>query len=165
MPFARDWNLVNITGQYLGSDGVAMIGHVIFQVDPVRLLDSAALQTIISRPLYVQLDGLGKFSVELPATDDPDITPDDFTYKVIEKFDYADEQTYHIEVPLAYAGMGLDISMAAHITPNTGIIEDVTREEFDALVATVTSLEAYDGGYSDSMYAGELDGGDAFEDV
>jgi len=114
--------------------------------------------------MYVQLDALGAFKVMLPATDDPDITPDDFTYEVTEKFEYAPEQNYHIEVPLAYAGMGLDISMAAHITPNTGIIEDVTREEFDELVATVTSLEAYDGGYSDSQYAGEVDGGDAFED-
>jgi hypothetical protein len=159
MPFSKNWNLVEVTGHYVGSDGSAIEGYVVFTPTPARMVDAGALTTIIGRNLTVQLDALGYLKAALPATDDPDITPIDFTYTVKEEF--VGGATYGIEVPLLYAGIGLDISEAAHIAPNSGVVAGVTRAEFDELVATVDTLEAYDGGWSDSVYAGEVDGGGA----
>jgi hypothetical protein len=159
MAFSKYWNLVDVTAHYVGSDGSSIEGYVIFTPTPARMVDAGALTTIIGRPLTVQLDALGYLKVALPATDDPDITPIDFTYTVKEEF--VGGATYGIEVPLLYAGIGLDISEAAHIPPNSGVVAGVTRAEFDELVATVDTLEAYDGGWSDSVYAGEVDGGGA----
>lgn len=159
MPFARDWNLVPLTGQYIGSDGEAISGSITFTVNPNRLVDAAALQTIIRKPLMISLNAQGTFNVKLPATDDPDITPEDFTYHVKENFDGGAE--YDIELSLLYLEGGVDISQLSHVSPASGVLPDVTREEFDELVATVASLEHYDGGWSDSFFAGEVDGGDA----
>jgi hypothetical protein len=159
MPFSKYWNLVEVTGHYVGSDGSSIEGFIIFTPTPARMVDAGALTTIIGRPMHVQLDANGSFRFSVPATDDPDITPIDFTYEVRE--DFPGGATYGIEVPLLYAGIGLDIAEAAHIAPNTGVVAGVTREEFDELVATVDTLENYDGGWSDSVYAGEVDGGGA----
>jgi hypothetical protein len=161
MPFARDWNLVELTGTYLGSNGEPITGMVTFTVSPERLVDSAALQTIIRRPLELTLGGTGSFTVLLPATDDPDITPEDFTYHVLETFEGGGGGEYDIELSLLYLESGVDIALLAHVPPADGVIPGVTRAEFEELWATVASLEHYDGGWSDSHYAGEVDGGSA----
>lgn len=159
MAFSKYWNLVDVTAHYVGSDGSAIEGWISFTPTPARMVDAGALTTIIGRDLIVQLDALGYLKAALPATDDPDITPIDFTYTVKENF--VGGATYGIEVPLLYAGIGLDLAEAAHIPPNSGVVAGVTREEFDELVATVDTLENYDGGWSDSVFAGEVDGGGA----
>lgn len=159
MAFSKNWNLVDLTGHYVGFDGSAVVGFVIFTPTPERMVDAGALTTIIGRPMHVQLDATGSFKVAIPATDDPDITPIDFTYMVTEDFEGGG--SYAIEVPMLYAGIGLDISSAAHVAPNSGVVAGVTRAEFDELVTTVDTLENYDGGWSDSVYAGEVDGGSA----
>lgn len=163
MAFAANWNLVPVSGRYLEIDGTPAVGYVVFKPTPVRMQDAKALVTILQSEFFVQLGGDGSFKVKLPATDDPDITPLDFTYQVSEHFEGAPDNTWHAKIPLVYANLGVDISSLVPTTANPGIPVSITREEFDALAMQVEMLlgTVY-GGSASSAYAGSgLDGGGA----
>jgi len=73
MSFSPDVNTRNIVGQYLKSAGTAASGTVVFTASS-RLIDDGDA-TIVANPLVVTLDNTGSFTVELPCTDDLDISP------------------------------------------------------------------------------------------
>lgn len=108
-----EYDTVTVRGQYVGFDSSVIVGSVVFTPRATRLLDEDDLTVIIPRPITAPLDATGRFAVELPATDDPDITPVDFTYEVRETF--AGGETYDIEVPLSAATTGLDIAEIPHV--------------------------------------------------
>lgn len=161
MAFAENWNLVPVTGRYLEIDGTPAVGYLTFKPSPVRMTDAKALVTVLQSEYFVQLGGDGSFSIKLPATDDPDITPFDFTYEVAEHFEDGTNNTWNVEIPIIYADMGVDISTLTPVANNPGIPVTITREEFDALAMQVEMLlgTVY-GGSAGTQYAGPgLDGG------
>ena len=160
--FTRNWNTVPVTGRYLEIDGDVPEGLIVFTPAPARMIDAAALSTVIKSSYYIQLGADGRFRVDLPATDDPDVTPIPFTYRVEEQF--AGGGTFNIEVPLVYADSGIDISNAAQVDENPGLPTTITRAEFDALAMQVEMiLGTVIGGTAASVYAGPgLDGGSVY---
>lgn len=72
---------------------------VVFTPSPKVLLDVGTGQIIASNRSFTVLPAAtdGYFAVALPATDDPDINPTDWTYKVAEPTG----RTYDIGVPIA----------------------------------------------------------------
>lgn len=114
-----EFDTVTVRGKYVGFDGSAITGRVVFTPRATRLLDEDDLTVIIPRPIVGNLSSVSgtpstsSFTVELPATDDPDITPVDFTYSVVE--DFTGGESYDIEVPLSAAGTGLDIAELPHV--------------------------------------------------
>lgn len=159
MAFAENWNLVPVTGRFMEIDADNVNGYLSFTPSPARMIDAKALATIVKSEYRVYLDATGRFKAMLPATDDPDVTPIDFTYEVVEHFPGG--QTYSIEVPLIYADMGVDISALEPVPENPGIPNNISREEFDALAMQVEMLlGTVTGGSAWSQYAGPgLDGG------
>ena len=163
MAFADNWNLVPVTGRYLKIDGEPAAGYLTFKPTPVRMMDAKALVTVMQSIYPVRLGGDGSFRIKLPATDDPDITPVDFTYEVTEHFDGAEPNTWFVKIPIIYVNMGIDISTLVPLTMNPGVPVSITRGEFDALAMQVEMLlgTVY-GGSASSVYAGSgLDGGGA----
>lgn len=161
MAFAENWNLVPVTGWFQEIDADAAGGYITFTPAPARMVDAKALATIVKSTYTVYLDANGRFKANLPATDDPDITPIDFTYHVVEHFEGGIE--YDIEVPLIYADLGVDISALEQVAQNPGVPLNITREEFDALAMQVEMLlgTVY-GGSATTQYAGPgLDAGGA----
>jgi hypothetical protein len=55
-------------------------------------------------PIVATLDSNGAFSIALPATDDPDISPSGFTYKVEERFGGKLMRSYDIMIPYDTVG-------------------------------------------------------------
>lgn len=121
MPIPSNWTTVPVRGRYLDSLGNPVVGRVTFTASPTRLTNAAELLSIVTRPISVTLDGVGRFTINLPATDDPDITPIDFTYQVREEF--TGGNTYNIEVPSAFSTSGIDLATIAPVAaPNSGVL-------------------------------------------
>lgn len=121
-----DFNKVTIRAQYKGFAGTVINGPVTFTPDIAWANDPESTTGIIilSEPIVGQvvngelLNSSGSGPCELYATDDPDITPLRWTYSVHEKFaDVVNRPTYHISVPIAAAGTGIDLTTLPHDMP------------------------------------------------
>lgn len=108
-----------ITGKFVGLDGAVQQGTVTFKPAFSALADMSLLTTIMPRPLVVTLDINGQFSIDLPATDDTDIAPVNWTYTVIENLAGGGGRTYSIAAP---AGQTVDLSIAAPVTSDPGTL-------------------------------------------
>jgi len=73
---------VNVSGTFINSDGSACRGTVEFIPTPCRWAASSPSTTIIAKAVTASLDHGGSFELELIATDDADINPIDWTYRV-----------------------------------------------------------------------------------
>lgn len=87
-----------VIAKYIKLDGNPDSGTVLFRAVPNRLLDPTADTIITPKDIIVSLDVNGAISVNLPATNDPDISPFGFTYTVIENLASNKGQTYSISV-------------------------------------------------------------------
>lgn len=97
MPLPADFNTVQLAGKYVDINGQNVTGTVTFSMG--NYLDSEATDTtIVPTSIIVPLVA-GQFSVNLPATNDPDITGGTFVYVVTEQFDGLVGRTYNIELP------------------------------------------------------------------
>lgn len=114
---STNWNLVPVTAKFMNADGTAVKGRVIFTPRASRLVDLAALTTVIGNAVIATLAN-GVMTISLPATDDPDVTPTDFTYLVKE--DFPGGISYEISVPLASAGAGIDLASLVPADPSPG---------------------------------------------
>lgn len=113
MPLPGNFQQITVTGTYVDLTGTAVNGSIQFDVnDFVALRDPTANVIVLAKPITATIAS-GTFSVSLPATNDPDITPS-FTYKVTETFpSLSIVNTYDIAV--AYNGPNpLDL---ADVTP------------------------------------------------
>ncbi|MEU8519784.1 phage tail protein [Streptomyces sp. NBC_01216] len=109
---------VQITARYLTPDGGPMSGSVEFR--PPALLTHAESDVFVGGPTRATLDGEGRISVVLPATDLPGWNPVDWTYRVTEKLGGLERvRTYQIALPAAVPVVDLaDIRPADPNTPN-----------------------------------------------
>lgn len=93
-----EFNTVALSGQYVNLDGSPVAGYLTFTPSPTILRAAASKDLIVPVVINVPLDGTGHFSVNLPATDDPDINPDGWTYQVLEGF--GNRRTYSVQILL-----------------------------------------------------------------
>lgn len=94
--FPSNYSRIWVRGTFIDLGGDPMQGKVTFSPSPAVLLNSAARFIIGTKPFDTLLDPYsGYFAIQLPATDDPDITPVNFTYLVSEPTG----RKYNITVP------------------------------------------------------------------
>ncbi|MFL6138780.1 MAG: hypothetical protein ACJ74O_13405 [Frankiaceae bacterium] len=122
MALPSNVNTVTVTGTYVDSQGAPVQGSVIF-TPPVTLTDPAADVIIVPKAITATLDGNGQFSVDLIATDDPDFTPNGWTYQVRESFPAGGGRTYAIALPLAVPAV--EISDLAPAPPSQGVAQSI----------------------------------------
>lgn len=149
MPLPADFQTVPVTGKYVLLDGSPATGTVKFTGKTV--LTSAGTDTlVIPASITATLDGNGAFAVNLPATDDPDITPANWTYTVAEQFTNGTGRTFDMDVPISMIGTGIDISNVVPAAPADGDpTAFVTLTTFGGLEDRVEDLEAGGPGVSD----------------
>ncbi|QUH01458.1 glycerophosphodiester phosphodiesterase family protein [Saccharopolyspora erythraea] len=95
-----EWGTCRIRGQWVDLTGNPIQGRVTFTASPSVLLAVESQKIILPVPRTVDLDSFGRIDVVLPATDDPDINPVDWTYTVQEIFTAAKGRTYSIAAPV-----------------------------------------------------------------
>lgn len=115
---SQDWTMVTVHGTYTRLDGSPAFGQVVFTPRAGNFSATSALTNVIGRAIVAYLDGTGSFSQQLPATDDPDVIPTNFTYRVREMF--TGGRDYDIVVPSASAGTGIDLASVSPIDPDEG---------------------------------------------
>lgn len=138
MPLPVDYGTGIVTGTFTDTNGDPVVGTVSFTPSASRLLGTGAV--ILGESVVVDLDATGSLSVTLPASDDPNVNPTDFTYRVDETFVGTVGSTYFIDV---LEGVTLDLSDVA--VP--GVVNNGTVIWADAPVGTTVVTEA----------AGEID--------
>lgn len=145
-PGNTDWpiefNGCEIKGHFVGLDGVPIVGSITFTAMTARLIAATSQTIIIPRALQVDLDPDGFMDILVPATDDPDIIPNGFTYQVQEN--WIGGKTYFIAAPLS----GIeDLSTLVPVdTPVQGVIQYyLTPEQYEILTAG-SAADILDGG-------------------
>lgn len=118
MALPADYNVIQVRGKYVYLDGSGASGSVKFTGKTVTV--STANDTIIVPTTITVNLVAGAFTVNLPATDDPDITPTGWTYEVTEMLSGGGGRTYDIAVPISALSTGIDLSDVAPAVPSSG---------------------------------------------
>lgn len=84
MPLPGNVTLVTLTGKYCDYQGSPIVGSI-YITSSQTLRDMLADVIVVASTTSVTLDSNGEFTVILPGTNDPDLTPV-FTYSVEEAF-------------------------------------------------------------------------------
>jgi hypothetical protein len=117
MPLPPGLSTVTVTGTYLHPDGTPYNGRLVFRPEP-EVLTSAVHGTLVIGDVEVVLDSAGAFSVSLLATDDPDVTPSGWTYRVTERWYDTPGRSYPLSLPAATPTV--DIADVAPTAPSEG---------------------------------------------
>ena len=108
MPLPVDYQTCTVTGSWVDiatSDPGS--GYVVFTPRATRITTGSEV-IVLPTARRVWLEG-GAINIELPATDDPDVAPVDWTYQVVETIGGVEYPAYDIEAP---AGGTVDLSSA-----------------------------------------------------
>lgn len=120
MSWPINYSTSHLTGQYLGMTAQPMTGSITFIPAPETIIDPDTQEVFIPTPIVVVLDSSGSFAVDLPATDDEDINPTNWTYSVNENLEQDGtrySKSYSINAP---AGANIDISSLIPVSNNLG---------------------------------------------
>jgi hypothetical protein len=137
MALGANLTTVQITGTYVDYEGTAIAGQIRFSISEV-LRNGTDDQMVAPSVVVVPLVS-GAFSVTLPATNDPDVVPNPFTYDVEESF--AGGRSYTISIPYTTAG-SLDL---ADISPapslDTTFVQLIDQNTWNTLEANIDTLD------------------------
>jgi len=149
MPLATSLTTVTITGNYVNFEGTAIQGQVRFTLGDV-LRNGTDDQMVAPSSIVVPLSA-GAFSVTLPATNDPDIVPNPFTYTVEESFPGG--RTYTISVPYTTVG-SLDLAdLSPTPTLSENFVQAIDETSFAGLETNITALDVLINQTTDKILA------------
>lgn len=86
---------VRVFGQYTDLEGKPLKGKVVFRASVAVVGEGVVIP---KTPVRVILDAQGRFSVELPTTDNAGLDPDGWTYQVDELFYGGQYRRYNIQL-------------------------------------------------------------------
>ena len=135
MALPASLSTITITGSYVDYSGTAITGQITFTLGDV--LRSGIDNVMVAPSTVVVPLVAGSFSVTLPATNDPDIIPNPYTYTVVESF--VGGRTYTISVPFNGGSLDLaDISPLPVIsTTFVQLVDDTTFTSLETLIDTL----------------------------
>lgn len=137
MALGANINTVTITGNYVDYEGNAIQGQVRFTLGDV-LRSGIDDQMVAPSSVVVALNA-GAFTVTLPATNDPDVVPNPFTYTVEESFPGG--RTYTISIPYDTAG-SLDLAdLSPTPTLSTNYVQLIDQTTWSSLETNIDTLD------------------------
>jgi hypothetical protein len=138
MALPSNITLITITGQYLDFKGNTIAGQVKIYPSKV-LIDALADRIIIPSTITKDLVN-GSFSVTVPVTNDPDVSPLNFFYYFEESF--SGGSTYIIQLPSTLGGT-VDISTLRADPQITNFIQPIAYQLWPPLQLRTQALEAF----------------------
>ena len=124
---------ITVTGTYVDYSGAAIAGQVTFTLGDV--LRSGIDNVMVAPSTVVVSLVAGAFSVTLPATNDPDVIPNPYTYTVVESFPGG--RTYTISIPYNTVG-SLDLADISPLptiaTTYVQLIDETTWTTLEVLI-------------------------------
>lgn len=160
MPLPSGIPTVTVSGKYTNLDGSIPVGSVQFVANTPFIVYTPDSTMFIPGAIAVALDPSGYFSISLPATDNPNLSPTNFSYKVSELFGGSLwRASFYIQCPTT--GGPINLGNVPTITPSpvmtrvvtsvNGKLGDVTLAASDvnalpsSYVAPVTSVNGKTG--------------------
>lgn len=144
MPFT-DLRVIRVTGTYLLFDGSFASGQVQFDAPASLkgLQDALGNQIIVPESITVQLDGVGHIAVNLPASNDPLVTPTGFTYHVTETIHNTAHtpREYDVVIPYDAPSLTIDLADLVPVAPLDAFGTFASQADLLALALRVTALE------------------------
>lgn len=139
MALTPNLSTVTVTGEYVDVQGNPIAGQVKFTPQEI-VIDADENQIIIPRTVTVDLDANGSFSVVLPATDDTDLAPVNWVYRVEEAF--SGGRTYFIVIPSNPNSLDLADVVPAVAAGSAEAATYVLLSDYVALETRVDTIEA-----------------------
>lgn len=136
MPLPPGIETVVITQTYVDGQGAPLTGTVTFTLSN-DLLDADDALVIGRTPIEVPIDASGAISVELPHTDDADLSPVNWYVRVDERIDRGPASRYYIQLP-ASVGAFVQLRMAPQVFPENTVPLVVTSVDGRSGVVTLT---------------------------
>lgn len=131
--------LITVVGKLLKADETPAVGRVYFYSN-VKSLSSEDETVMIPSYLKATLDVDGAFSLEVPATDDPDWNPENWTYRVvINTTDFRDD--FHVSVPYDAPGGTVDFPDLIPATASSGTADVVLSVNGRSGAVTLTKTD------------------------
>jgi hypothetical protein len=138
VPLTPNLSTVTVGGQYVDVAGNPIAGQVKFTPRAV-LVDGVANQIVIPNTITVDLDATGTFTVLLPATNDADLSPVNFTYRVEEAF--SGGRVYDIQLAASPSSQNLADKVPVVSSTGDEVSLYVLLSVFNALVVRVDTIE------------------------
>jgi hypothetical protein len=136
MALPTNLSTVTITGSYVDYSGDAITGQITFTLGDV-LRSGIDNVMVVPSTVVVPLVN-GSFTATLPATNDPDVIPNPYTYTVVESF--VGGRTYTISVP--YNGGAIDLAdVSPAPTLATTYVQLIDETTFTTLETNITTLD------------------------
>lgn len=114
MALPTNLTTIEVTGKFIDHNGSPVRGSVTFDTD-YYVLDAGESTVVIEAPITVNLDSTGAFAVDLIATDDPDMSPTGWTWKMTTNFSGAFDLEFALPASLAPT---TDITVLSPALPN-----------------------------------------------
>jgi hypothetical protein len=99
-----------VIGTYISSRGIAGVGTISFT--PTSTVTDTDNAVVLSGATTVSLDGTGSFSLELPTTDNPLVSPAGWAYEVAIRINGVKSVNVRVFLPI---GNGSDIDLFTQI--------------------------------------------------
>lgn len=112
-----DYSASTITGRYVGADGSTFAGRQLSISMPGYVIVPIDLTNVVPAAITVTLDETGFFRQAVPATDDPNIQPVNWTYAITEMWDGG--RTFFMGAP---EGQEVDVSSVAPVAQTLGTV-------------------------------------------
>lgn len=138
MAIGTSVSTVTIAGSYVNFEGNTIEGQIRFTLTDV-LRNGTDDQIVAPSSIVIPLSA-GAFTVSLPATNDPDVVPNPFTYTVEESFPGG--RTYTISVPYDTVGELNLADLSPTPTLSTSYVQMTDQTTFNALKANIDTLNA-----------------------
>jgi hypothetical protein len=149
MALGANLTTVQITGTYVDFEGNAIEGQIRFSVSEV-LRNGTDDQMVAPSSVVVPLVS-GSFSTTLPATNDPDVVPNPFTYAVEESF--SGGRSYEISIPYTTSG-SLDLAdISPDPTLDTTYVQLIDATTWNSLTSNITTLDGQINETTDTILA------------
>lgn len=130
---------ISLAGNFVDYTGAAISGQVKFTLSTM-LLDGTDNQLVVPSTKSVTLDSNGSFTTTLPATNDPDVTPNPYTITVEEAFPKG--RTYTISLPYNTAGTLNLADISPAITAPDTYVSLIADTLWNVLTANIDALDA-----------------------
>lgn len=114
MALPSNLTTVEVTGRFIDQTGAAVRGSVTFTLD-TYLLDADESVVLTDSSVTATLDATGSFAVDLATTNDPDVTPNGWTWTLTPNFDGFAPLTFSLPANLAPT---VDITVLSPALPN-----------------------------------------------
>jgi hypothetical protein len=123
MALPADWSMVPVSYHPLYLDGTQPTGTLEITASFTRILDDDATDPvwIVPKTISVPLNSSGPTTFSLPATDDPDISQQGWTYQCVEKFTTGGGTTFTFQTPIASLPGGVNLGRVGIVSGNPSV--------------------------------------------